>query len=110
MLQRLRARSLTRFAEHRAATNNESYDRATFFVRDPEGYGRTASDYINLGLDVAMPYLDYRNILVSFRLSPWSRAMNGWHRQVITEHNLGAGGPADERGLHGVEPAPLHAQ
>jgi hypothetical protein len=87
MLQRLRARSLARFAEHRAATNNESYDRATFFVRDPEGYGRTASECINLGLDVAMPYLDYRNILVSFRLSPWSRAMNGWHRQVITQHN-----------------------
>ena len=86
MLQRLRARSLARFAEHQAATNNESYDRATFFVRDPEGYGRTASDYINLGLDVVMPYLDYRNILVSFRLSPWSRAMNGWHRRVITDH------------------------
>jgi hypothetical protein len=87
MFLRLRARSLARFAEHRAATNNESYDRATFFVRDPEGYGRTASDYINLGLDVAMPYLDYRNIQVSFRLSPWSRAMNGWHRRVLTEHN-----------------------
>lgn len=82
----IRARTLARFMEHKAATNNESYDRATYFVRDPEGYGRTASDYVNLGLDVAMPYLDYRNILVSFRLSPWSRAVNAWHRRIITRY------------------------
>ena len=84
LLQSTRTRSLAYFAEHCARTNSESYDRAAFFVRAPEFYGRTASDYINLGLDVAMPFLDYRNIAVSFRLSPWQRFMNGWHRRVIT--------------------------
>jgi hypothetical protein len=84
---RIRERSIERFAQHRAPTNNESYDRATFFVRDPEGYGRTAADYINMGIDVAMPYLDYRNIQVSLRLPPWLRFMNGWHRQLITSRS-----------------------
>lgn len=79
--------TLRRFEEHRASTNNESYDRAAFFVRDPEAYGGHLCAYTNMGLQVAAPFLDYHNMLMSFAIPPWSRFMTRWHRDLITEHN-----------------------
>jgi hypothetical protein len=82
----VRARSLACFETYRAPTNNESYDRVGYFLRAPEFYGRYCSSYINLGLDVVTPFLEYCNALVGMRLSPWARFFNGWHRRVLTTH------------------------
>ena len=86
LLAEVRPRALAQFAELKAATNNESYDRVIYFLRSSEVYGRPLSSYINLGLDVVAPLLDWRNVRVAFKLSPWRRFFNGWHRQVLTAH------------------------
>jgi hypothetical protein len=86
LLAEVRPRTLVQFAEFKAATNSESYDRVAYFVRASEVYGRTYSSHINLGLDVVAPLLDWRNARVAMKLSPWRRFFNGWHRQVLTAH------------------------
>jgi hypothetical protein len=86
LLAEVRPRTLAQFAEFKAATNSESYDRVVYFLRASEVFGRTLSGYINLGLDVVAPLLDWRNVLVAMKLSPWRRFFNGWHRQVLTAH------------------------
>jgi hypothetical protein len=86
LLAEVRPRTLARFAEFKAATNNESYDRVAYFLRASEVYGRVYSGYINLGLNLAAPLLDWRNVRVAMKLSPWRRFFNGWHRQVLTAH------------------------
>jgi hypothetical protein len=86
LLAQVRRQALAQFAEFKAATNNESYDRVAYFLRSSEVYGRVYSSYINLGLDVAAPLLDWRNVQVAIKLSPWRRFFNGWHRQVLTAY------------------------
>ena len=82
----IRRRMLERMAAYKAATNNETFDRISFYLRDPEFFGRYYSNYINLGLDVVAPYLDWRNAAVARSISPWRRMMNRWHRGVMTQH------------------------
>ena len=67
-----------------APTNNESYNRFWFFLRAPDHMGQFFSNYINMGLDVAAPFLDYRNAHVGMRLPPWQTVFTRWHRSVIT--------------------------
>ena len=55
------------------ATNNESYDRIYFYLRSPEFYGHYFSSYINMGLDVVAPLLDFDSALSAMSLSPWGR-------------------------------------
>lgn len=86
LLAQVRPRALARFAELKASTNNESYDRVAFFLRACEIYGRTYASYIDLGLDVVAPLLDWRNARVAMRMPPWKRFFSGWHRRVLTAH------------------------
>jgi hypothetical protein len=86
LLAQVRPRALAQFAELEAATNSQSYDRAHYFLRASEVDGRPYSSYINLGLDVAAPLLDWRNVRIAIKLSPWRRFLNGWHRRVLTAH------------------------
>ena len=86
LLAEVRPRALAQFDEFKAATNNESYDRVAYFLRACEAYGRPLSSYINLGLDVVAPLVDWRNVRIAIKLSPWRRFFNGWHRQVLTAH------------------------
>lgn len=86
LLAELKRATIARFAELRAPTNNESYDRAYFHLRSPEFYGQHFSNYINMGLDVAAPFLDRDTALAAIRLSPWRRSFHLWHRRLITEH------------------------
>jgi len=86
LLARVRPRALARFAEFKAPTNSESYDRVIYFLRANEIFGRTYTSYIDLGLDVVAPLLDWRNAHVAMKLSPWDRFLNRWHRRVLTAH------------------------
>lgn len=82
-----RQRTLLRFMEHKAGTNNESYNRAAYFVRISESFGPHLSAYINMGLNVAAPFLEYDNMRACFAIPPWQRFMTRWHREVITAAN-----------------------
>jgi hypothetical protein len=86
LLAQVRPRTLAKFTEYKAATNNESYDRVAYFVRFSEVWGRTYSNYINLGLGVVAPFCDWRNVHAAINLPPWRKFRNGWHRQVLTAH------------------------
>jgi Asparagine synthase len=86
LLAQVRPRTLAKFAEFKAATNNESYDRVAYFVRFSEVWGRPYSNYINLGLDVVAPFCDWRNVRAAMSFPPWRKFRNGWHRQVLTAH------------------------
>lgn len=81
-----RQRMLDRCEQHRAATNNESCDRIAFFVRNPESYGGYFSTYLNMGLDVVIPFADRDLGAVARRMPPWSRFMNRWHRRTLTTY------------------------
>jgi hypothetical protein len=86
LLGQVRPRTLAKFAEYKAATNNQSYDRVAFFLRASEFHGRPYSNYINLGLNVVAAFLDWRNVRVAIDFPPWRRFFNGWHRRVLTTH------------------------
>ena len=86
LLADVRPHALAQFADFKASSNSESYDRVVYFLRSSEVYGRPLSSYINLGLDVVAPLLDWRNARVAMKLSPWRRFFNGWHREVLTAH------------------------
>jgi asparagine synthetase B (glutamine-hydrolysing) len=81
---RARAEALRLFARHRAATNHETCDRISLFVRQPQFFGAQFSGYVRLGLDVAAPFLERANALAALSLPPWSRVMEGWHRRLVT--------------------------
>jgi hypothetical protein len=84
LLQAVRHRTLASFAAYRSATNNISYGKAAYFLRVPESYGPFYSSYINLGLDVVAPFIDFPSAQAGIAL-PTSRAIFGrWHRQMIT--------------------------
>lgn len=85
--ERIPRRTIARFLEHRRSTNHESYNRAAYFVRMPESFGPHLSAYINMGINVAAPLLDYDNMRACFAIPPWQRFMTRWHRDVITTAN-----------------------
>lgn len=87
LLREARERAIRRFEAHRVDTNNESYDRAAFFVCDSESFGGHLCAYTNMGLEVAAPFLDYHNMLMCFVIPPWDRFMTRWHRRLITAAN-----------------------
>ena len=66
------------------ATNNLTYDVLAYEFKTPEFYGATVTNYINMGMDVETPYIDYRMVQVAMRMSPWRRFFAGWHRRMTT--------------------------
>lgn len=82
----MRSRSIKFLESVNSRTNNETYNRIYFFVRSPDLFGQFYSNYINMGLDVAAPYLDYRNAQIGIRLPPWQSFFTRWHRRVLTAH------------------------
>jgi hypothetical protein len=86
-LAELRPHTLAKLEPYRAATNNESYNRAYYFLRAPEHFGQHHANYINMGLDVAAPLLDRGVVRAAFALPPWQQFFHCWHRQVITRHH-----------------------
>ncbi len=82
----LRSEMLARCAELRAPTNNETYDRVYLDLRSPEFYGQYFSNYINHGLEVVAPLLDFCIVHAAMRLSPWARFYHGWHRRMLTRY------------------------
>jgi hypothetical protein len=93
----IEADTLALLARQRGATNHETYDRVSYFVRAPEDYGHQLSSYVNLGLDVVAPLAEHWNVARGIRLPSWSRAMHGFHRRLITRHrpDLAALGTTD---------------
>jgi len=75
---------IERMTRCRETTNNRTYERIGFDYRAPEAYGVTFSNYINMGLDVVAPLLDWRMVQVATRMSPWRRVFMMWHRRMIT--------------------------
>jgi hypothetical protein len=86
LAEQVRTRTLESFAGYRALTNNESYDRVAYYLRAPEFYGQCFSNYINMGLDVVAPFLDYACAHAGMGSSPWARFFNGWHRRLTTRY------------------------
>jgi hypothetical protein len=86
-LGELRPRTLARLESYHSATNNESYNRAYYFLRAPEHFGQHHANYINMGLDVAAPLLDHGVVRAALALPPWQQFFHRWHRQVITRHH-----------------------
>ena len=66
-------------------TNNETYNCLWYFMRSGDHVGQFYSNYINSGLNVAAPYLDFRIAHVGMRLPPWRTIFTRWHRSVITQ-------------------------
>ena len=83
----LKQRTMDKFEPYKQETNNRSYDQVAFNLRAPEFYGQYFSNYINLGLNVIAPFLDYRSAQSGISLSPWARFFSAWHRKLITKHN-----------------------
>ena len=105
----LRPAMLARFRELLAPTNNETYDRLFLFIRAPEFFGQYFSNYINMGLDVVAPLLDYCNVHAAMALSPWRRFFFAWHRKMITAHCPQLATTADCGRVHVLKRIPLHA-
>ncbi len=84
LLAAARSSVLARLQGCLAPTNNETYDRVYFLLRSPEHFGQHCTNYVNMGLDVVAPLLDYPCGLAAIGLPPWSRFFYGWHRRVIT--------------------------
>jgi hypothetical protein len=82
----IRPRALAILEKYRQSTNNQTYDTIYFKLRSPEAYGPFYSSYINFGLNVAAPMLDYRNANIAIHLDPWRRCLQGWHREIVTRH------------------------
>jgi hypothetical protein len=85
-LATLQRRTIAAFEELRGPTNNQTHDRIYLFLRYPEHFGQHYANYINMGLDVAAPLLDYCNAQVAIATSPWRRVFFRWHREIITRH------------------------
>lgn len=77
-LHDLRTRTIDRLQQH------GGYDEAFYEIRAPERFGNQLSAYINLGLDVAVPFLDRPSVQAARRMPVWSRFRQGWHRRVMT--------------------------
>lgn len=80
-LRQVRENTVARFA--RAG----GYDEAFLEARAPEKFGHQLSAYINMGLDVAAPYLDYAAATAAIRTPVWSRWRQSWHRRTMTKVN-----------------------
>jgi len=87
MLRRqVAARTIETFERSRQATNNLTYDKILFDYRVPEFFGATFSNYLNMGMSVEAPYLNFRIATTAMRLPPWHRAFQLWHRRMITTY------------------------
>ncbi len=84
LLPEIEARTIARFEDCRQATNNATYDRIFLDYRVPEFYGPTFSNYMNMGLEVEAPFLDFGVATAAIQLSPWSRFFMLWHRRMLT--------------------------
>jgi hypothetical protein len=86
LLAALKPATIARYEEHRAPTNSQTYDRVYYFLRHPEFFGQYYANYINMGLDVAAPFLDYDNAMIGIGLGGWRGFFHAWHRRVLTAH------------------------
>ena len=68
-------------------TNNQTYDRIYFLLRSPEHFGQHCANYINMGMDVVAPLLDYYSAMVAIANVPRRRFFYGWHRRILTDTN-----------------------
>lgn len=84
MLAEIRPRALALMKKLVRRTNNETYNSLWYFLRSGDHVGQFYSNYINAGLNVAAPYLDFRIAHVGMRLPPWQTVFTRWHRSVIT--------------------------
>jgi len=82
----LRATTIANFEKCREETNNQTYERIFYELRMTEFYGVTFTNYINMGMGVEAPFLDYRMYHVATTMSPWSRTFMLWHRRTTTKH------------------------
>jgi hypothetical protein len=80
----LRTEALRKMQDLTVESNTESYNRIWYFLRAPDHFGQFYSNYINMGMDVVAPFLDYRNAHVGMRLPPWQTVFTRWHRSIIT--------------------------
>lgn len=86
MLADIRAMTIANFEKYREETNNQTYERIFYELRVAEFYGVTFTNYINMGMGIEAPFLDYRMFHVATTMPPWSRAFMLWHRRMITSH------------------------
>jgi len=86
LLEAVRNDTLARFSELRCPTNNLTYEKIYYEYRAPEFYGILFSSYINSGLEVEAPFLDYRINYMATKVSPWRRTFMMWPRRLITRH------------------------
>lgn len=86
MLEKIQSSTLQLFEKSKDTNNNRTYDRIYFEIRAPEFYGATCTNYINMGMDIVVPYLDRRMFQVAMTTPPWQRAFQYWHRRMITAH------------------------
>lgn len=82
-----REASLRQFADWQAERNHLSCNRVAYFLRAPEFFGPFFSSYVDLGVEVVAPFLDYDVAMAGMRLSPWQGFYNRWHRAELTRHN-----------------------
>lgn len=66
------------------ASAHETYIWTELLLRRVEFYGRTLTNYVNMGLDATAPFLDLRLGMLAARLSPWSGFQRRWHRTFTT--------------------------
>lgn len=78
--------TIEKFAECRQKTNNKTYDRIVLNYKHPENFGAIFSNYLNLGMAVEAPYINFRMAMAASQLPPWSRAFQLWHRRIITTY------------------------
>ena len=80
----VRADHMGRSRRLAAGSAHETYVRIYLLLRWAESYGRALNNYVNMGLDAAAPFLDYRLGLMASRLSPWWGFQRRWHRTFTT--------------------------
>jgi hypothetical protein len=87
MFEAARSNVRQRMEALRAPTNSESYARVSYFMKVPKSFGGFFSAYVNMGLDVVAPMLDYYVAGLAMRQPPWQGFYNRWHRRFITHCN-----------------------
>lgn len=86
LLAEIKADTIANFEKHRQPTNNRTYEQIYYEMRSAEFYGVTFTNYINWGMGVEAPFLDYRMFHAATIMPPWSRIFMLWHRRMITTH------------------------
>lgn len=81
-----RERALQHLSEFVVPGNTQSYDQYAFRVKAPDGYGRFASNHVQL-IDVYCPLLERDAVVYSYHLPRLKRFFNNFHRACLTRLN-----------------------